>query len=486
MTGVRRWLLTAVALLASLAAAPASADAAVRGPFKPDGRWLKDPHGRVVIVHGLQIAHKAKPYHPSARQLDVDDASLLRSLGFNSVRLAWMWSGLEPRRGRISRAYAKEIAREARLFTHNGVLVLLEAHQDVFAQKTRGVGFPNWAAYTAGKRVGPKRKSINYRYPGVERAFASLFRNRAGTATAFARAWGVMARAVASERGMLLGYDLFNEPWPGRAFKDCDNGCRSFDRRFLGPFQTRLARAIRAHDEESLVWYEPHLLFDFGAPSYLRRAPADVAPAGFTFHAYCRKATGGYGARPNAESRSPFYKMCAGEDRRVFANAERTAKSVGGPPLFGEFGDSQDRRHVERMMDAADRNRTGWLFWAYKDWVDIPGGRGDGSLFRNDSDTSTLRAGHADVVSRGYPEAVAGEPLRWRWSRTERRFELTYRPDHAILAPTLVSLPVQRHYRDGYRAEVEGGAVLSEPGAPSLAIKATPGASEVRVTVLPR
>jgi endoglycosylceramidase len=483
---MRRRLLLLAALAVLLAALPAGASAVVRGPFHPDGRWLKDAQGRVVIVHGLQIAHKTRPYHPSARQLNAADAHTLRSLGFNSVRLAWMWSGLEPKRGHTSTAYAREIARETRLFTHEGVAVLLEAHQDVFSAKTRGVGFPSWAAYTAGKPVGPKRTKINYRYPGVERAFASLFRNKAGTARAFARAWGVMARAVASEQAMLLGYDLFNEPWPGRAAKDCDDGCRIFDHGFLGPLQSRLARAIRAHDRRSVVWYEPHLLFDFGAPSYLRRAPADVAPAGFTFHAYCRRATGGYGARPNQESTSPFYKTCAGEDRRVFSHAEHTAKSLGGPPLFGEFGDSTDRRHLERMMNAADRNRTGWLFWSYKDWTDVPGGLGDGSLFDNDNDTSSLRGGQADVLSRAYPEAVAGEPLRWSWSRTARRFELVYRPDASIHAPTLVSVPVQRQYPGGYRVEVAGGTVLSAPDAASLALVPLPGAKEVRVTVVPR
>src|SRR5215211_1400502 len=197
MAVVRRGLLLVAVLTAWLAGVPAAAPAVVRGPFHPDGRWLKDQHGRVVIVHGLQVAHKTRPYHPSVRQLNADDAYVMRSLGFNAVRLAWMWSGLEPRRGRRSAAYAREIARETKLFTRDGLVVLLEAHQDVFAAKTRGNGFPNWAAYTGGKRVGPKRRTINYRYPGVERAFASLFRDKGGTATAFARAWGVMARAVA-------------------------------------------------------------------------------------------------------------------------------------------------------------------------------------------------------------------------------------------------------------------------------------------------
>lgn len=468
-----------------LAAAPA-AGAAVRGPLHPDGRWLKDAYGRVVIVHGLQVAHKARPYFPRRSSLDRDDSYLMRSLGFNSVRLAWMWAGLEPRRGVYSKRYRDEVARQVKLFTRDGLMVLLEAHQDVYSRKTRGVGFPDWAAFTGGRAVGPKRKVITYAYPGAKRAFEELYNDRAGIATSFARAWGKMAAAVASEQDMLLGYDLFNEPWPGvRGFKECFAGCPDFDRQLLAPLQDRLARAVRRHDDRSIVWYEPHLLFDFGAPSHLPRPPEDVAPAGFTFHAYCRRATGGHGARANAESRSPFYKTCAAEDRRVFRNAERSARTIGGPPLFGEFGDSTDRRHVERMLAQADRSRTGWLFWGYKDWVDIPGGHGDGSLFADDDNIFTMRDRHVDVLARGYPEAVAGVPQRWRWSRVKRRFSLVYTPDHSIRANTLINLPVLRHYRRGYRVAVAGGRVLSRRRAPQLQIAANPGATEVRVTVTP-
>ena len=137
------------------------------------------------------------------------------------------------------------------------------------------------------------------------------------------------------------------------------------------------------------------------------------------------------------------------------------------------------------MLSAADRNMTGWIFWSYKDWRDVPGGPGDGSLFDDDHDISSLRGAMADTLSRGYPEAIAGTPERWAWSRPKRRFTLAYRPDPAVFAPTSISLPTRRHYRRGYRVRVDGGRVVSGPRAQHLLVDANPGEPEVRVTVTP-
>ena len=482
----RRCLSTALAATALLvtAADAGASNPGVTGPLRVDGRWLKDTNGRIVIVHGLQLAHKRPPYHPPRGSFTGVDARLIKRLGFNAIRLAWMWKGLEPRRGRYSEAYRSEILREGRLLTKRDTFVLLESHQDVYNdEKLSGVGFPDWATFTDGLERGPPTRLIDYSPPGVGRAFDSLYANRRGIADAYAAAWERMAKGF-RRNPMILGYDLINEPWPGGRWPECLDGCADLDRGPLQSLQNRLARGVRKVDRRSPVWYEPYLTFGgTAAPSALRSAPRGVRPAGFAFHVYC---SGNSSAPPDAESRGPRYRECAREnDPRAFDNAERTARALGGPPLFDEFGDSQDKRHVERLIEEADSRRMGWLYWGYKDWEDVPGGPGDGSLFADDDDNRTLRRAHVRVLSRPYPMATAGTPLRYRFDRPRRRFTFTYAPSRRVTAPTVVYVPTVAHYKRGYRVRVRGARVLSRCGSRYLRLRPTRRARRVSVRVAP-
>ena len=64
-------------------------------------------------------------------------------------------------------------------------------------------------------------------------------------------------------------------------------------------------------------------------------------------------------------------------------------------------------------------------------------------------------------------------------------FRLSYRVDHAISAPTVIFVPVSRHYPDGYCPKVTGGKVASAPDAARLVVTYDPSAASVVVTVAP-
>src|SRR5205807_10548342 len=67
-----------------------------RGPLHPAGRWIKDATGRIVIIHGLELARKTPPYHAPAASFTAQDAQNIQDWGFDAVRLAWFWKGLDP------------------------------------------------------------------------------------------------------------------------------------------------------------------------------------------------------------------------------------------------------------------------------------------------------------------------------------------------------------------------------------------------------
>jgi endoglycosylceramidase len=64
---------------------------------------LYDNEGREIIFHGPNVVVKIPPYSPVTERFDVemsfseDDMKLLKSWGFNGIRLAVMWPGVEPK-----------------------------------------------------------------------------------------------------------------------------------------------------------------------------------------------------------------------------------------------------------------------------------------------------------------------------------------------------------------------------------------------------
>jgi endoglycosylceramidase len=89
------------------------------------------------------------------------------------------------------------------------------------------------------------------------------------------------------------------------------------------------------------------------------------------------------------------------------------------------------------------------------------------------------------VLSRTYPEAVAGRPISFDYSPDADVFHLAYAPNHRIHAPTVVFVPTQIHYPRGYCAKVTGGRVSSAPGSDLLDVTNARTGRLVTVTVEP-
>ena len=77
----------------------------------------------------------------------------------------------------------------------------------------------------------------------------------------------------------------------------------------------------------------------------------------------------------------------------------------------------------------------------------------------------------ADVLSRVYPQAVAGTPLRFSFSPQTDVFDMAYVPNHRVHAPTLIFVPTQVHYRHGYCARTTGARVTSARGSDLLEVR---------------
>jgi endoglycosylceramidase len=461
-------------------------------PLGHAGRWLTDAGGRVVVLHGVNLVNKLPPYHPAAMGFDESHARFLAEQGFNTVRLGLIWKAIEPGPGQYDSAYLDSIAETVSLLGGLGLHVLVDFHQDMYNERFNGEGAPDWAVQDDAVRAWP-----DIGFPGNYAVMRALWRaydhfwandpgpGGVGLQDRYASAWRHVAARFRDEPAV-FGYDIFNEPFPGSAVIRClrPGGSPRFDRR-LSDFSRRVLDAIRAVDVRKLVFYEPHVLFDYGVDTHHEdlRDPA----VGFSFHDYCLAASPGM---PHLPGRLQDV-ACEKQEQRVFDQAERHSRRTGAALLLSEFGATDDLRTVDRAAELADRNMVSWQYWAYFN-RDPCCERPEEGIVRDLTaapNGDNVKESKLDVLVRPFPRAVSGTPTRLSFDRHSGRFELSYStraPDggYAQEGLTEVFIPT-RHYRHGYRAQAQGAQVVSTADAVVLRLAADPDAESVSVRVCP-
>lgn len=490
-TIIRCALLSAVLLFSACGARSGTADSAAQGISQLDhaGRWVTDAQGRVVILHGINMVYKRPPYAPDAIGFGDDDAAFLAAEGYNNVRLGVIYKAVEPQPGVYDDAYLDRIAATVSTLARHGIVSLLDFHQDLFNEKFSGEGFPDWAVQDDGLPNGPQTQfTLNYfLIPGLNRAFDHFWNNDpagdgAGLQDHYAAAW----RHVASrfkDNPAVLGYDLFNEPWPGTQYATCVVplvGCPIFDAN-LAQFEKRAIAGIRQVDPRHLVWYEPNVIFNNGVQTDVGNL--GDAHAGFSFHDYCLQ--------------EPFTSSnlaCDPLDDLTFSNADSHVASTGDAILLTEFGASDDASNLEAMADRADSHMIGWQEWHYCGCNDpTTTGQGDTQAIVLDPSKppvgDNIKAAKLAVLSRPYPQAVAGTPKSYGFDAASGTFHLDYlvaRADGSGAFPagsqSVIVLP-ERQYPAGYAVSVNGAHIVSAPGAQHLLLASCAGVSEITVSV---
>jgi endoglycosylceramidase len=466
-------VLTVAAQPASGAGAPAGAPA--RSPAAPlghAGRWITDARGRVVILHGLNMVYKRPPYTPAAAGFGGSAAATLADNGFDVVRVGVIYRAVEPRPGDFDLRYLRSIASTVALLARHGVYSLLDFHQDQLAEEFGGEGFPRWSVETDGLPVEKYAFPTGYfSSQALNRAFANFWADKPGPGGVglqerYIAAWEQVARQFAGDP-WVLGYDLFNEPLIQTNSIDA----------MLGSFYAKAIAGIRSVDPRHLIWYEPSFLFATGAPKYLKIpvVPGSSRGLGMSFH--------DYGMTPKPE-------------KMVVASARAHSRATGVALMMTEFGASNDYNDLARVAGIADANQLPWIEWAYCDChdpttssvppaaeelVDNPARPGRGA----NVNLRKLR-----VLAEPYPRVVAGTPQSYTFDHGTRVFQFRYSitsPDGQQFGPgactAVVVPPVQ--YPTGYQVTVNGGRVISRPGAGLLEIGSTGRAPTVTVTVRP-
>jgi endoglycosylceramidase len=499
---------TAAAAFAALGATliAAVAQAAPTAPLGHSGRWITDARGRVVILHGVNMVNKKPPYSPAATGFGDDDAAFLQHNGFDAVRLGLIYKGVEPNPGAYDDGYLNQIAQTEADLARHGVFSQLDFHQDLYNERFQGEGWPDWAVQDDGLPNPQLGFPANYfGNPALIRAFDHFWANDPGPGGVglqdrYAAAWGHVAARFASAQHT-LGFDLMNEPWPGTPFATClvVTGCPAFDTGRLEPFYRRAFAQIRRVEPQKLIWYEPNVLFNFGAATNI---PSLGDPAaGFTFHLYCTLGL-----------TIPAYKGhgCDLLNEHVLANADKHAQATGDALMLSEFGATDDLSTIGQDVRQADQHMISWEYWHYCECLD-PTTTGSGTQAividpKQPPTGSNVKQAKLDVLSEPYPQLVAGTPSSYGFDPGTGGFQLSYSTKgptgrnfarrHRKRAKRKRSRGARRsrqtqiflgheHYPKGYRVSVKGGGIASKPGASLLKVIACPRRRGVTVTVSP-
>jgi len=464
-------LVVAGALLATVShAAPAPLPLAPVAPLSGVGRWLVDATGRVVMLHGVNDVAKVPPYYSAARGFGEDDVAFLASEGFNALRLGVDMRGLMATPGQVDATYVEHLATTVAQCAAGGIFVLLDFHQDGYAPKYNGNGFPDWMAIDDGLPNPPDAVFPLYyiQNPAMQRAFEHFWENAAipggdGLQDYFVQALEATAARFADEP-MVLGTELMNEPWPGATWAPCVTGpagCPTIEAERLLPFYRKGAAAWRTIAPTQLVFVEPFVLFNFGqAPTTI---PGTDPGFALSFHSYALDVTG---------------------ETNVVRFGVEAAERDGAPVVLTEFGASTDPVLLNRLTAQFEARMVPWMFWAY-----------DGEIVRDQqiplTPDAVVSEAALDALVRPYPVATTGVPTRIAFDPVTKVFDLAYDTTRAgggsfpRRLDTLVFVP-PRQYPNGYVVRAKGAQVMSRPCATQLRLRTRRPGRPVSVHVTPR
>lgn len=471
------------------AAPPSVSIAQPAQPIGHAGRWLTDARGRVVIVHGVNVSMKGTLAQSQAYDFGSDDAAFLAANGLNAVRLTVERYDIEPSPGRFDTAYLALIRRIASDLDHYGVMTLIDFHQDEFGPVFHDNGFPAWMTSTGGL---PNDYGVGFPYqylvnPATNHAFDTFWKN--GADSRGTPLWSddaqILAKAVHALRATpgILGYEIINEPWPGTTYAEClapAVGCPGFDQGPLSAYYAAMDQAIRAKDTTHLVFYEPLVTFDYGIPTAVTPPPHDDR-LGFAFHDYplCTFYR-------NAGLPLSFDTECGIESGVAVSNALHHVATHPNALLDDEFGAAASPTSIAKSADLYDTKLIPWMFWSYQEVVGITASGAYPTPPSSAPIVATLRA-----LARPYPQLVSGTPQAWRYDTTTRVFTASYSTERAdgrgsFGANAVSEFEVPRlAYPHGYDVTVAGGQVVSGDGDSLLLVAASPGATQVSLTVAP-
>lgn len=446
------------------------------------GKRLIDDNGRERIFNGINFVYKGIEKDEDGvirykTDLTEDVLKALRAKGINIIRLGLTWAGIEPEPGIYNTGYLDGYKEVLKLCDKHGMYVFVDWHQDLFSWfcMSAGDGAPEWACLHTKKQKDQLLIWAEgyFFHKDIHKAFDDFWNNREFEGRGLRDRFCDMLTFTAdylSDCRCIMGYDVFNEPFPGtpggkmfrtvvkngvgtllfnkrvdrkklikdalskevmemlsvaddkKVYKNFLSKTKDlmfeFDTKRYYPFLVAAAEAIRKVDKTGIIFSENCYFSNMGIPCSV---PRIVYKDGtreenhvFSPHGYDITVD-----TPLTNYASPH------RIDFIFDEHKRTQERMDVPVLVGEWGGmvpgSDEYPALEHLIEKFDKNKWSHTYWHY-----FVG-------FEN--------SGIMNVICRPLPIAVAGEIKGYSYDRKNKEFTLTYSGSSTIKAPTLIYLP---------------------------------------------
>ena len=483
----------------------------------------------MVILHGVNVVYKHAPYiaypDPGAPwNFDATDAKKMQQLGFNVVRLGIEWQALEPGSGgpnqpkictpgapgdprefsqAVADAYLAHVKATVDLLARHGIYTLLDMHQDVYDKLFRGEGAPEWAVCTNNVPIVPKggRWSNNYSNPQLDTAVGHFWHNDVvgDLQGQFDLVWATVAKYFKDDP-WVIGYDPYNEPFSTTTTTASESTFTTnlecfytgkAHTGYLANGQTPLVcppndpengvvPTIESIDHKHLIYVEPDIYWVTGGNVPSQLGPMPFPRIVFNFHDYCGDRSPVTGD-PIDLLKCLQSEETAASEQDVTRLSMASANQPTGPAIImSEFGATNSVPLAGFDVEWAGLSTVSWIYWAWKYYDDPTGSSAEGLVLPNGTYTPIVT-----VLSRTYPQAVAGVANAVLFNPFTSAFSMAYTPSVSAHGQTVIEVAASQHYPNGWCAAVKGGKIVSSPGATHLRVQRVGTPAEVYVSVTP-
>jgi len=452
--------------------------------IRTDGRWIKDDQGRILLLRGVNFGSAAKlpPFLPCDPSRAEENFRRLKGYGFSIVRLIMTWEGIEPSRGTYDIAYLDQVTRVVDAAGSAGIPVILDMHQDLFCRIFGGDGSPEWAAVTDAEmpvvpqpwpfppspNSSPPYSWFNYYFsPAVMATFDNFWTNP-DLLEHFINAFVEVAKRF-RDHPAVIGYELFNEPFPGSLpFNDPD-----FEEKRLQPFFEKVIPKIRSIDPDSLIFFESSVATNMSGKTFMKKMPF-----------------------PNIVFAPHYYEMPgegSSRDKAVshFSSLEKHCRQELGniPWILGEFGlgvwgpsNPGTPDEIRPQLEILDELFVGWTYWNYNapgmpDW-----NAENMSIINSDGTEHWV----VDYIARPYPLKTAGIPKKLSFDMAIKVMRFEFEEDKSASGPTEIFIPADRHFKNGFNIELSDGKTTWEPSTGILSFAPDRSRSSHTLIVSPK
>lgn len=381
-------------------------------PNRSKIHYIRDADDRIVIYHGVNVSNFSKQAPDQISWHQPEDLLRLSDWGFNLVRYLVFWEAVEPEPGKYNDAYMQETIKRIKFLRNHDIDVVLDFHQDLYAQKFTGNGFPSWTIRDDDLEFIPRQPwAMNYLTGPVAACFTNFWKSEE-LKKSYVKALEYVLSQV-TDLDNVIGIDAINEPFPGLTV--------SFESKTLTEFYGRIQKMMKVRGFfKQKLFFEPVIYTSTGIATNLKFKGENSVYFPHYYDEMC--------ARWHSYSTSNYKIM-----RKAFQIKLMEACEFGCPLIYGEFGIQPSvsgyTAFLKDFTDISDEYCTGWAYWSY----DMTQHNDFGIINDQKLENTCMK-----ILVRVYPQRIAGRNPKF--GIKGNRFELTY---ETLLtnAPTIIFIP---------------------------------------------